>query len=182
MAIEQKYNKDIIKIVISNYKAEVNEKDVKGKTPLQRAVKTPNYSEVVIFLLEQGSDVNAKNHNGETPLHMAAEKKHGAEVVKILTEKCADLNAKDKDGSIPLHWSEYAETATILSKNGANINSRDNYEQTPLYVAVHNANLLLEDALLKVDPGMLWKSQLIDDLKIDDEFNTEMKKAVYMIL
>ncbi|CAG8501147.1 3332_t:CDS:2 [Paraglomus brasilianum] len=55
--------------------ANVNQKDLRGNTPLHHAA-CKGYLEMVIVLLQLGSDVNAKNINGRTPLHEAIRNHH----------------------------------------------------------------------------------------------------------
>jgi ankyrin repeat protein len=50
--------------------AEINERDIRGNTPLGRALSY-NYIEIARVLLEKGADVNAANKEGYTPLMLA---------------------------------------------------------------------------------------------------------------
>ena len=103
IAIQRKFDKDFIALVITKFVANVNAKDSSGETPLHEAVKVPDYTEVVDLLLEQGSDVNAEDNFDITPLHVVAEGTNNAKVVRLLLEKGDNPNAKDTSGSTPLH-------------------------------------------------------------------------------
>ena len=114
----------------------------------------------VMRCLENGADVNARTKSGETPLHAASH--YGtAETVNALLNAGADVNARTKSGETPLHnafavrivpiesWVNYmsvdldaAETVEIVAEivnallnAGADVNARDNRDNTPLHEA-----------------------------------------------
>ncbi|MCL2104127.1 MAG: ankyrin repeat domain-containing protein [Kiritimatiellaeota bacterium] len=78
--------------------ANVNAKDVFGRTPLHWAAICGNI-EAIKFLVSQGADVNARDSKGYTPLHQAA--RGNIEAVKFLVSKGADVNAKNILGGTP---------------------------------------------------------------------------------
>ena len=80
------------------------------------------------------------------------------EDVESLLEKGADINAKDcKDNQCwtPLHvissfhWKGSQDFARFLLENGANIESRDMYGNTPLHIASLSNRLEVMDILLE---------------------------------
>ena len=105
------------------------------------------------FLITQGADVNTSvDKTNERPLHNAlakAGRPYYFYVIKLLVEKGADVNAKTipnietgafmrdvrTKGETPLHRAAAyadAETIAFLIKNGADIEARDAYGNSPL--------------------------------------------------
>ncbi len=76
--------------------AEVDVKDLHGRTPLMMAV-LHKHAEVVKMLLSNGAEVNMTDKNGWTAL-MRATWNNSDELAKILLHNGADASMKDKDG------------------------------------------------------------------------------------
>ena len=125
--------------------ADVNAQDGKGETPLYKAVLWNSTPSVVELLLYRGADVDlAERHFGWRPLHMAARKGNPV-VVALLLGWGADLHAKVGHGVTPLHLaSEFPsdeaglETVRLLLDRGADIRSRNELGETPLFRSVHS--------------------------------------------
>src|SRR5258706_9434542 len=78
--------------------------------------------------------------------------------VLTLLKTHADLNAPQGDGATALHWAAYlddADTAALLIKAGARVDSSHNYGVTPLALANGNGNAAIIAQLLKAgaDPN-----------------------------
>ena len=120
-------------------------------TPLIAAARNAD-EEKLIRLIESGADVNQRDAEGDTPLRIAA----SAEVAKILISRGADVNAKNTLGLSPLHHAVFLEDGggklALLLQAGANIETRDSDEKTPLIAATkyhhpqHAISLLLHGA------------------------------------
>ena len=105
--------------------ADVNAKDNLGQTPLREAVWQVD-PEVVQLLIETGADINVKDSDGDTPLHevatglmLALDESmrdprieylsdedtlgHGNELTRLLIEAGADINTKNDKDETPLH-------------------------------------------------------------------------------
>jgi hypothetical protein len=81
-------------------RTDVNAKDARGLTPLERAVTQGDINSVHA-LIQAGANVNARSSTGRTPLTWAAQ--YGqVEIVRALARAGADLNVKDKQGWTPL--------------------------------------------------------------------------------
>jgi len=127
-------NKHDISIIKSN-----------GKNVLQMATTTyPINLGVIKSLLKIGVDVNIRDHEDNTPLHYVYK---NFEATKILIENNADINAINNLGETTLHKAlkvpltlEIAGVITLLIQKGININIQDKYQQTPLSLAIKNAN------------------------------------------
>jgi ankyrin repeat protein len=112
---------------------------------------------IVVALIRAGADVNPQNSDGESPLHIAAS--YGlAQVVELLIGNGAEIDvgvghglqdeesseADDEDdyreppinsGQTPLHLAAmrgHEEVVRILLDHGAEINARDDGDNTPL--------------------------------------------------
>ncbi len=103
--------------------ADVNAKDVNGKTPLMFAVESNVSSEVVRLLIAAGADVNAQDEHGLSPLSFAAANNLSPDVIQALVEAGADINAKNADGWTPLmlaaRFNPSSEVTATLINAGA---------------------------------------------------------------
>ena len=119
--------------------ADVNAKNIDGKTPLHQAAYFNKNPEVITTLIKAGADVNAKNKNGSTPLQDAVWFNKNPEVTTLLIKAGADVNAKDNKGYTPLHfaagYNENPEVFTLLIRAGADVNAKRNGGVTPLHDA-----------------------------------------------
>ena len=69
------------------------------------------------------------------PLFQASEVGNVAEVKRLLAEG-ANVNARSKDTKdTPLHVASTKEVAVLLLACGANVNTANNYDNTPLHIA-----------------------------------------------
>jgi ankyrin repeat protein/beta-lactamase regulating signal transducer with metallopeptidase domain len=170
-------HKDVVQLLLAN-KADVNEKDEDGRTPLHAVTRkdvaqlllakgadvnakdengrTPLHNEagwhkdVVQLLLAKGADVNAKASNGDTPLRDAAG--FGLnDIVELLLAKGAEVNARDIDNFTPLHWAAsggHKDVVKLLLANKAQVNAKTNLGWTPLHMAAHYGRKAVVELLL----------------------------------
>ncbi len=105
--------------------------------------------------------INSKDEYDCTPLHHSARFSH-LEVTRWLVEAKADLNAKAYNGFTPLHLTSDKATASLLIRNGADLNIRDTWGNTPLQMAVENTNQYagLIEAILESGHPLDLKSAL----------------------
>ncbi len=132
------YNKEIIKILISNG-ANVNTEDHRGETPLYWGLRLGN-KELAERLISNGANINIEDNSGKTPLYWVIEGGN-KEVVELLILKGAKLNVKDGHGKTPLHWAfekGHKDICKLLILKGANVNIKDNDGRAPLHWAAYN--------------------------------------------
>ncbi|KAG8431096.1 hypothetical protein GDO86_019432, partial [Hymenochirus boettgeri] len=93
-----------IKLLVEEYKVNVNISSHYGWTPLHLALNPksgPHALECVKYLKECGANINARTKSGLTPLHQAA-KEGRQDCVVVLVEAGADVHATDSQGQTPL--------------------------------------------------------------------------------
>ena len=100
---------------------------------------------MVRFLLSRGCDLAASNSNGSTPLH-AAVRTNGQDILQILLSHAEvwNINLVDADlEDTPLHLAAkrgHLKMAELLLHHGANLNSKNCFQQAPLHCAVNTTH------------------------------------------
>ena len=133
-------------------------------TALSLALKEKPNQEVAKLLIQAGADVNAVNGLEETPLHTVAAMHEdvtmSVNIATALINAGANPNSKISRsntfsrcvGCTPLHMAASAnhiQMVKLLIKNRANINSKDEADNSPLHMAIYRghgelAKLLIE--------------------------------------
>lgn len=143
---------DIVKYLVSNG-ANAQAKDIDGDSPLHWA-SFAGKTEIIKILVLKGVDVNQKNNDKETPLHTAVRQGKKA-VVRLLCEAGANPNAVNNYLRSPIHFvrpENYSvEISRTLIENGADINLKNTYDETPLLYAVSMRDKGLVKLLIKND-------------------------------
>lgn len=101
----------------------------------------------VFALLDQGQSVNALDASGLTALHRAVWNGH-VEAAQALIQRGADINAKRVMAEMgnawtPLHFAaenNRPECARLLLEAGADPDPKDEFGQTPLFIAAGQEN------------------------------------------
>lgn len=127
-------------------KAELDQQDKRGATPLLRAAQAADSStrgfDAVKALLEAGADANAAGEGGQTPLLEAAGR-GPLESVTLLLAKKADPNLASERQSTPLHEAAFADAVEVVSTllaGGADPSALNGRGKTPLEVAQRLGN------------------------------------------
>lgn len=131
---------DVIKTLLEA-KANINEIDKKGRTPLIHAVKKNNLP-ATQTLLDQGADVSIQDLQGNDALRHAVISKTSVDIIRLLINKGANVNLPDSERITPLILAakcDNAEAAKLLIDRGADILAEDHDCQTALrYAAINN--------------------------------------------
>ncbi|CAM9760384.1 unnamed protein product [Ectocarpus sp. 12 AP-2014] len=131
-------------------------------SPLEIAASSGDATIVKVFLDEDSSAVDATDNLGWTALHCCATAFEdnsvgdNGDAVRVLLEAGADVDAKTTTAnscSTPLHIAvarRMAPTGTIraLLEGGANVNVRDEVNETPLHTACKNSSVTGVELLL----------------------------------
>ena len=168
---------EIIQILL-DAGVEIDKTDPDGHTALSIAVLKNNFEHVKL-LYENGANISHKPRAGESILHLAALMGHFGLVLYLL-QKGIDVNTTNDKGQTPMHTvvrlceNNISLTITMLVRNGANINQRDNENKTPLDYAFQDSNMDTIKALLKngaiVSDNRMKQSimQIAKNLGMDD--------------
>lgn len=145
--------------------ADVNLSGSNGRTPLSLAAERSN-DHIIMMLLEKGAAVEAKDNTGRTPLSWAAGSSRNENSIRILLERGAEIESKDDAGRTPLSWAagrckpdacHFYDTRIMgdpgvsdgendmnvikmLLQAGANVESKDIYDRTPLSWAAQGSS------------------------------------------
>lgn len=133
-----KGNIEAIKILLK-YGAKLKVRDKVKDSPLDAAISSKNL-DLINFLLEKGADPNGFGKGFRPPLITAIDENNIASVDALL-KAGADPNKfyDKKRGMSPLHYvakEGNSEILTVLLLNGGEINLKDGWHITPLYLAV----------------------------------------------
>ena len=133
--------------VLANLGANFNARDSRNFTPLHWAVKYNVGPDVVEVLVNEGTVVNATDHDQFTPLHYAALKDNNTELIQKLIAKGASIDAVGSKGRSVLHVAimcHNLEMVKILISHRVNIDPKDIFGRTPLFLYLSIKSYLLE--------------------------------------
>ncbi|MDY6786618.1 MAG: ankyrin repeat domain-containing protein, partial [candidate division WOR-3 bacterium] len=131
----------IIKLLISAG-AKVNFMNASGENPLFTAKSL----EVVNMLIEAGARTDIRNNEAKSLLFFSED----IEIMKRYLEAGVDVNARESfTGYRMLHLAESAEEAQMLIDNGAEVNVKNMFGDTPLYKSIRRHLPEVVSVLLK---------------------------------
>ncbi|MBQ2645049.1 ankyrin repeat domain-containing protein [bacterium] len=137
-AIEAKSFETVFLLI--NVNASVKVSDENGYTPLHYAVLN-NQKEIVQTITSKFCDTEATDNEGNTPLFYSLGNK---EIMNILLRSGADINGINSEGKTVLHQAviknDY-DSVKFLIENGANVNIKDQNDNTPIFYAVKNSDI-----------------------------------------
>ena len=95
--------------------------------------------------ISRGLDLNTVTEDGFSPLHRAVEgdpnterETENLEIIELLLNKGADVNGKDDNDDTPLHLSINRNISELLIEHGADVNVKDSFGSTPLHSIIFN--------------------------------------------
>ncbi len=129
---------DVIEHLLSNG-ANIERQDMNGLTPLLLA-STDGNEQAVKILLKNGANIFAVDKEDKTCLFLAASRNHKGVVDRLLRdERSMDLlDRNDRYDNTPLHVAGshgFREIVLMLLNHGADVDRKNEDEQTPLLVA-----------------------------------------------
>lgn len=158
-------------------------------------------------LINNSADINARNVNGYTALYYAilnkedkttrlllnmgapinevsemgalihlAVNKGSTSSAKWLIEGGANPNSKDFNDKTPLFWATNPVTAQMLIDYGADINAKDNKNNMPINEAARTGNIPVIKVLLKA--GLNLKTGPAKDILKSNMVNSETRKIL----
>ena len=145
----KKGNPSLVRALIRDYHADLNDKDSLGGTPFSWALKNERDEVMLVLISEFGCDpTNIKDRYGVSPLHVACKKGNLSLVRTLICDYHADFNNRDYFGGTPFKWAlenERDEVMLVLiSEFGCNpTNIKDRNGVSPLHVACKKGNLSL---------------------------------------
>ena len=124
-------------------RADVNVRDLDGKTPLFYVLR---HADAMRLLIEFGADVNVRDAGGATAVKLAAAywlPGQGLDIVRMLLDVGADANVAANDGQTALHlyFREGSDQIVkLLIARGANVNASSTIGR-PLHFAARRGSI-----------------------------------------
>ena len=144
---------DVAQLLISRG-ADMNALNRNGQPPLSTAVQLKKH-DFLELLLKGGADVNIRGFVDSTPLHNAVVLGGDLDIVQSLISYGADVNALMSedicDGSSSLFTAiriQRLDFMELLLKAGADVNTRNIDDETPLHEALRGGNLVITPLLI----------------------------------
>jgi ankyrin repeat protein len=116
-------NMDILKLLIEEYSANINQQNINGTSALVFACNA-GAVDIVLYLCEHGADPHCVIESGDTALSIASSNGFDA-IVEYLCSLSLDLNQQNAEGKTPLLGAiegGHSSIVSILIRSGANPN------------------------------------------------------------
>ncbi|XP_071138004.1 transient receptor potential cation channel subfamily A member 1 homolog isoform X4 [Mytilus edulis] len=154
--IAAQYNhKDIVEFFLRQPKPPIEYRDKDGFSPLLIAA-TYGHAETIHQLLRKGADYEAVEKNDKTAVYLACEEDKPEALSALLKYKAVRnmINTGDRFDYDPLHIAAmkgFLQVLKILIENSADVDSKNEEEQTPLHLAADNGRTNCVRELLIAD-------------------------------
>lgn len=120
--------------------AKPNTIDKKGRNPLHSIAYNGKDLEIYKYFINKGVDINKKDNEGSSPF-MNAANSNNIKVMSFLINYIRDINKRDLSGRSALALAVYkndAEVVEFLVKNGANVKTKDNNDNTISFYLINS--------------------------------------------
>jgi ankyrin repeat protein len=145
---------DVIQILL-NRNADINARDIRGRTPLLRAITWTSYwlyGDEAGPLLEHEADEGTQNTSHPISPRLALSN-GSVGATKLLLDNGANVHFRDDNGQTPLHRASdgnHVDVMRLLLQHGADVDVQDNGYSTALHLAsdlggLEAVRLLLEN-------------------------------------
>eukprot|EP00092_Neocalanus_flemingeri_P024563 GFUD01026641.1.p1 GENE.GFUD01026641.1~~GFUD01026641.1.p1 ORF type:complete len:1187 (+),score=294.85 GFUD01026641.1:192-3752(+) len=151
-------HEEVVRILLEA-KANVRLKDHQNQSALHRAAQegTPEIIKLIFESLDENEReqiVREEDDEGNTPLILSVEagNSEGVSIFMDNTDCASLLNRANDQGECPLHFASRSGdkvTLELLIDNGAEIDYKNQRNQTPLYLAAENAKENAEKAMFE---------------------------------
>ena len=133
---------DMVRMLISEFKADINIVDEFKNTPLHLAARYGKEDVALALINEFGCDTNIRGWRDRTVLHKACEAGCVALVRTLIRDHNADVNAQDDSKETPLHVAaangKEDVALALINEFGCDTNARDWNGMTFLHTACDN--------------------------------------------
>ena len=151
----KKGNLSLVRTLIHDYHADINDKDISGKTPFTLALENERDEVMLVLISEFGCDpTNIKGVLGVSSLHVACKKGNVSLVRTLIRDYHADINHEDSYGKTPfalaLNYRRDEVMLVLVSEFGSDpTNIKGGLGMSPLHVACKKGNLSLVRTLIR---------------------------------
>jgi ankyrin repeat protein len=142
----KQFNKaDVIRCLVNELGADVNQPDENGFMPLIIAVQESNLEMMRCLVADLGADADRASKRAATPLHIAAGKGKLEMVQCLVKEFDGDVNLGDGEGRTPSQFAalfgHVAIVRYLVKDLGADVNRRTKNGCTPFFTAAQMGQL-----------------------------------------
>jgi ankyrin repeat protein len=132
--------------------ADVNKRDLKGRTALTWAVEQRFEPAVWLLLANPEIESDCRDEHGQTPFSLAA-RMGEVRILKELLKRNPDVNSEDEKQRTPLIWAvknrHKSAVELLLTLTGIGIDHHDDQGRTPFSFAAQNESVEIMLALLE---------------------------------
>jgi len=140
---------DVAELLVA-HGAKLEMRGYEARTPLHQAAMQHRI-DVAKYLLGRGANIEARDEAGRTPLLLSLDQPTASiDVTALLIQHGARVNARSSDGNSAIHLAvgRGVEFVELLLDAGADINTPDHWQFTPLHRAAMSNNLTMVTYLL----------------------------------
>ena len=143
---------DMVKMLVSEYEADLYARDENNDTPLHRAANCGHFHIVNSVIKDLKYNPNTKGNKGRTILHHACCKGHAKLVETLVIDHNLDPLCVDDDGNTLVHLAAMGGKETVIElliiKYGCPVDRGNNIKQSPLHLACKYGHIYIVRMLL----------------------------------